>query len=381
MVDTKEMSSFNKKKLNKVGNFEFIRNYFKNPSQQFEKGSDWDDNKWKEFFIGCFASLLVVIYIGVVAANFIFFSKLPRENIPGEETIHTYFPIAAESSFFSKYMGDVPDRDYGEYQTGTTDDIETKYGGHLRKLNIPPTGFSDNVFLRFPYNLMDYDPETTENWIKQFFYGRLSWIGRTIAATYIFWRKMIQLVLTGSNRVGNLLKIIIAFAMIAFVMIGPQFLLTLGKKYNGINFTGFSSVVIGSIFIISLTQARFNRANSYLWAAFGPLFQIIFLLIFDLPMLGFFGSTIGGFIMPLQFIFTFLLPFNAIMNNGQILDNMNEIKGALGIIYTFFCVIFAQVYLNKTVFSGMILVIVPYLLLQIVKFFKWLIKTLKSKGD
>ena len=121
--------------------------------------------------------------------KFYIFSKLPRENIPGEETIHTYFPIAAESSFFSKYMGDVPDRDYGEYQTGTTDDIETKYGGHLRKLNIPPTGFSDNVFLRFPYNLMDYDPESTENWIKQFFYGRLSWIGRTIAATYIFGEK------------------------------------------------------------------------------------------------------------------------------------------------------------------------------------------------
>ena len=103
MVDTKEMTSIDKKKLKKIGNFEFIMNYFKNPSEQFEKGSDWDDNKWKEFFIGCSASLLVVIYIGVVSANFIFFSKLPREIIPGEETIHTYFPIAAESSFFSKF--------------------------------------------------------------------------------------------------------------------------------------------------------------------------------------------------------------------------------------------------------------------------------------
>jgi len=367
--------------INKIGNFEFIRNYFKNPSKQLEKGSDWDDNKWKEFFIGCFASLLVVIYIGVITANFIFFSKLPRENIAGEETIHTYFPIAAESSFFSKYMGDVADRDYGEYQTGTTDDIETKYGGRLRKLNIPPTGFTDNVFLRFPYNLMDYDPETTESRIRQFLYGRLSYYGRTIAATYIFWRKMIQLVLTGSNRVGNLLKIIIAFAMISFVIFGPQFLLTLGKMYYGINFTGFSSLVIASILIISLTQRKTDPSNSYINAGLGLFFQSIFAIFFDLPMLGLFGSTIGGFIMPLQFIFTFLLPFNAIMNNGQILDNMNEIKGALGIIYTFFCVIFAQLYLNKTVFSGMILVIVPYLLIQIVNFFNWLIKTLKSKGD
>jgi len=35
MVDTKEMTSIDKKKLKKIGNFEFIMNYFKNPSEQF----------------------------------------------------------------------------------------------------------------------------------------------------------------------------------------------------------------------------------------------------------------------------------------------------------------------------------------------------------
>ena len=109
--------------------------------------------------------------------------------------------------------------------------------------------------------------------------------------------------------------------------------------------------------------------------------MLIFMIIFDIPMLTAMGGTISGFAMPLQFIFTFLLPFNAIMNNGQILDNMGEITGALGIIYTAFCVLFAQIYLNKTIFSGMLLVIVPYLLLQIVKFFKWLVKSLKTKSN
>ena len=374
--------SMNKSDAKKAGNFTFITNYFKNPSKQLEEGSDWNQNRWKEFFMGCFMSLLAVMYIGVVSANFIFFSKLPRENIPGEETIHTYFPVAADSPFFSKFFSyPVSDRDYGDYQTGTTDDIETKYGGHLRKLNIPPTGVGDSMFRRFPYNLMDYDPENTENWVKQFFYGRLSWLGRTVAATYIFWRKLIQVVLTGTNRVGNFLKILIALATVTAVVAGPMFLLSLGKQYKGFNFSGFSSIAIASIFIISITQAKYDRANSYLWGAFGPIFQFIFMLLFDIPMLTAIGGTISGFVMPLQFIFTFLLPFNAIMNHGQILDNMGEITGALGIIYTAFCVLFAQLYLNKTIFSGMILVIIPYLLLQIVKFFKWLIKSLKTKSD
>lgn len=374
--------SMNKGDAKKAGNFTFITNYFKNPSKQLEEGSEWNQNQWKEFFMGCFMSLFAVMYIGVVSANFIFFSKLPTENIPGEETIHTYFPVAADSPFFSKFFSyPVSDRDYGDYQTGTTDDIETKYGGHLRKLNIPPTGFGDSWFKRFPYNLMDYDPEMTGNWVKQFFYGRLSWLGRTVAATYIFWRKLIQVVLTGTNRVGNFLKILIALLTVTAVVAGPMFLLSLGKQYKGLNFTGFSPIVIASMFIISITQAKYDRANSYLWGAFGPFFQVIFMCIFDIPMLAAMGTTISGFVMPLQFIFTFLLPFNAIMNNGQILDNMGEITGALGIIYTAFCVLFAQLYLNKTIFSGMLLVIVPYLLLQIVKFFKWLIKSLKTKSN
>jgi len=368
--------SMNKGNAKKAGNFTFITNYFKDPSKQLKKGSDWNQNRWKEFFMGCFISLFAVMYIGVVCANFIFFSKLPTENIPGEETIHTYFPVAADIFSYP-----VSDRDYGDYQTGTTDDIETKYGGHLRKLNIPPTGFGDSMFMRFPYNLMDYDPEMTDNWVKQFFYGRLSWLGRTVAATYIFWRKIIQVVLTGTNSVGNFLKILIALATVTAVVAGPMFLLSLGKQYNGLNFTGFSSIVIASIFIISITQARTDRAESYLWATLGPIFQFILMIIFDIPMLTTFATTIAGFVMPLQFIFTFLLPFNAIMNHGQILDNMGEITGALGIIYTAFCVLFAQIYLNKTVFSGMILVIIPYLLLQIAKFFKWLIKSLKTKSE
>lgn len=382
----------NKGDVNKVGDFTFITKYFKNSSKQLEEGSDWNKNQWKEFFLGCSMAFFSVMYIGVVCANFIFFSKLPTKNISGQETIHTYFPVAANSSFFSKFFGAVEERDYGEYQNGTSDDIETKYGGHLRKLNIPPTGVSGgNAFMRFPYNLMNYDPEYEVSWVKQIFYGRLSWLGRTVAATYIFWRKLIQLVLTGTNSVGNFWKIFLTVVTIAFVVAGPKFVWSLGKEYTGLNFAGFSSIVMASFVIISVTQARFNTDYKYLWGAgsvggkvgngIGKIFQLIFCIIFDIPMLGAFGGTIGGFVMPLQFIFTFLLPFNAIMNTGQILNNMAEIRGALGIIYTGFCVLLAQLYLNKTVFSGMLLVIVPYLLLQIVKFFKWLIISLKTKSE
>ena len=378
--------SMSRDKANKVGDFTFIVNYFKNPSKQLEEGSEWKDNKWKEFFIGCSISFLTVMYIGVISANFIFFSKLPRENKFGEETIHTYFPIAAagpdeeENPFFRKFFSyPVLDRDYGDYQNGSSDDIETKYGGHLRKLNIPPTGVGNNWYLRFPYNLMNYRPETAQGWVRQFFYGRLSWIGRSVAATYIFWRKILHLIFNGTNSVGNLFKIIITLICILFVIAGPKFVLTLGKEYSGLNFSGFSSTLIISLLIISITQARFDTKNSYLWAGIGWVLQFFFLFMFDLPAIGIVGQFIGSFFIPLQFMFTFILPFNAIMNQGQILDNMKEIRGALALIYTALCVLFAQLYLNKTVFSGMLLVILPYLLLQVVRFFKWLTNSLKTK--
>ena len=188
-----------------TGNIDDIDDIAKKEAEEFK------ESKWRTFFLSCGASLIFVTYIAIVCANFIFFSKLPINISNGEETIHTYFPIANESSFISKFFSrPVSDRDFGEYRYGTTENIETSSGAKLSRLSIPPVGPSYGPwYLRFPYNLIEfgeYDYENA-NFIVAYFYARLAWLGRSTAAFYIFSRKICQLIFSGVSRVGNFLKI------------------------------------------------------------------------------------------------------------------------------------------------------------------------------
>ena len=77
----------------KTGSIDDIDDRAKKEADEFKA------SKWGTFFLGCGTSLIFVTYIAIVCANFIYFSKLPINISIGEETIHTFFPIANESSF------------------------------------------------------------------------------------------------------------------------------------------------------------------------------------------------------------------------------------------------------------------------------------------
>jgi len=96
--------SMNKSDAKKAGNFTFITNYFKNPSKQLEEGSDWNQNRWKEFFMGCFMSLLAVMYIGVVSANFIFFLNYQEKIFQERKPFIHISPLPQIVPFFQNFF-------------------------------------------------------------------------------------------------------------------------------------------------------------------------------------------------------------------------------------------------------------------------------------
>tara|TARA_B110000483_G_scaffold68665_2_gene85769 strand:+ start:1588 stop:2940 length:1353 start_codon:yes stop_codon:yes gene_type:complete len=356
-----------------------------------EEADEFKASKWGTFFLGCGTSLIFVTYIAIVCANFIYFSKLPINISIGEETIHTFFPIANESSFISKFFSrPVSDRDFGEYRYGTAENIETSSGAKLSRLLIPPVGSSDGSwYLRFPYNLIefgDYDYENA-NFLKAHFYARLAWLGRSTAVFYIFCRKICQLIFTGVSRVGNFLKILIAISVIGFVLFGLDLYTIMTKNrddsgfisnfrylYN-ILFNNFSIIAMVTFIIISITQIRFDIQRNFM----GIILSILSAFTLDPIVLFIFAFGVGSYALPTQFIATFVLPFNGIVNYDKIRNIIDGIKGSLGIIYAALCLMLAKIYLNDNIFTGMLLVVILYIIVQIVNFIRWMFKSINTK--
>lgn len=369
-----------------TGNIDDIDDIAKKEAEEFK------ESKWGIFFLRCGISLIFVTYIAIVCANFIYFSKLPINISNGEETIHTYFPIANESSFISKFFSrPVSDRDFGEYRYGTTEKIETSSGAKLSRLLIPPVGSSDGTqYLRFPYNLIelgDYDYENAYSFTTNF-YARLAWLGRSTAAFYIFYRKICQLIFSGVSRVGNFLKILIAISVIGVVLFGLDLytIMTQDEKnsdliYNfrylyNILFTNFSMIAMVTFIIISITQIRFDIQRNFM----GIILSILSAFTLDPIALFMFAFGVGSYALPAQFIATFVLPFNGIVNYDKIRNIIDDIKGSLGIIYAALCLMLAKIYLNDNIFTGMLLVVIPYIIVQIVNFIKWMFKAINTKN-
>jgi len=135
---------------NKIFNFDFYINLFKSKGKNL-KGESKKPNEWKKFFMGCGVSIIGVLIIGAVGANFIYYSRLITNDPTGdddEESLGTYFPIPEKLNyalFVGKNSGD-----FGPYETGT-DANSVKAGGvSLSKFNIPPTGKDGNRG-RWPY--------------------------------------------------------------------------------------------------------------------------------------------------------------------------------------------------------------------------------------
>ena len=121
--------------------------------------------------------------------------------------------------------------------------------------------------------------------------------------------------------------------------------------------------------------------NGVFYGGIGLIINIIFFIFGDLTALLFIGSLMSVAVM-LQFIGTFIPPFGPFLFNfSGMLEAMHVLKQPLGILFGFFCIVFAQLHLNKAVFSGMTIMVMLYILVELNNFRRRMYKSLISKNN
>ena len=360
----------------KIFNFDFYINLFKSKGKNLKAGPWPKQEEWNKFFMGCGVSVIGVLIIGAVGANFIYYSRLIPNDPTGdeqekssgtydptgdgdEESLGTYFPIPDELNyalFVGKNSGD-----FGPYETGT-DANSVKAGGvSLSKFNIPPTGKDGNRG-RWPYTeevFGDYsDRPNTFFDLKK----KKMWIIRTIAATYIFWRAILQYIFKGMHYCTGGIKLLISLIILGVFIFGPGLLMSLVNSDVKIVAGGFVGIIVASFYLMSILQIRWEWVYK-LGMVWHALFSVV-----DMAILTLVGSFVA-IAMTIQFILTFVPPFGPVLFNFMgAMEAMHDIKGSLGILYGFFIFVFAKQYLNNAILSGMTMIVVGYILVQMNKF-------------
>ena len=367
--------------LNQIFDVSFYKKLFKSKGGNLKKEAE-KPNNWIEFFKGCGVSIIGVIILGAISANFVYFSKLDRGDVTGEgdeETLGTYFPIP-DNLRYGLLAGRFSDG-FGPYVDGTTANVKPGMIS-LSKFNIPPTGSEERLFGRFPYSegIFDDYQDTTG-----FFEMRKKWYIRTVAATYIFWRAILQKLFTVMSYCSPGFKLILSLLIFAVFMGGPAVITSLISNTGKPSGKGFPGMIMMSLLAISITQIRhimwWKNNNGVFYGGIGLIINIIFFLLGDLTALLFIGSLMSVAVM-LQFIGTFIPPFGPFLFNfSGMLEAMHVLKQPLGILFGFFCIVFAQLHLNKAVFSGMTIMVMLYILVELNNFRRRMYKSLISKNN
>lgn len=362
--------------LDQIFDLSFYKKLFKSKGGNLEEEAE-KPNKWIKFIKGCGVSIIGVIIVGAIGANFVYFSKLDTTSITGEsteETIGTYFPIP-EGITGGVLVGKSQDS-FGLYNTGTPGDV--KPGSiSLNKFNIPPSGSDGRIFGRFPYYegaFDDYDTKTG------FFQMRKSWYIRTIAATYIFWRGILQHLFKTMKKLSPGFKLIFTLMCLAVFIGGPAMLTMFITDKKRPSSSGFMEMIAISLMFISMTQIRHANWRDYdsslMYAGVGIVWNLLFFIFADVGILAMCG-TFTSFAMVIQFILTFFPPFGPFLFNfSGMLSAMRDIKQPLRILFVFFCIVFAQLHLNKAVFTGMIITVMLYILVELNSWRKGVYKSL-----
>jgi len=362
--------------LDQIFDFSFYKKLLKSKGGNLEEEAE-KPNKWIKFIKGCGVSIIGVIIVGAIGANFVYFSKLETTSITGdstEETIGTYFPIP-EGITGGVLVGKSQDS-FGLYNNGTPGDV--KPGSiSLNKFNIPPSGSDGRILGRFPYYesaFYEYDATTS------FFEMRKSWYIRTIAATYIFWRGILQHLFKTMKKMSPGFKLIFTLMFLAVFIGGPAMLTMFITDKKRPSSSGFMEMITISLMFISMTQIRhgnpWSDGSSLMYAGVGLVWNLLFFIFADVGILAMCG-TFTAFAMVIQFILTFFPPFGPFLFNfSGMLSAMRDIKQPLGILFGFFCIVFAQLHLNKAVFTGMTITVMLYILVELNSWRKGVYKSL-----
>ena len=367
--------------LNQIFDVSFYKKLFESKGGNLKKEAE-KPNNWIEFFKGCGVSIIGVIILGAISANFVYFSKLDRGDVAGEgdeESLGTYFPIP-DNLKYGLFAGRFSD-DFGPYIDGTRANVKPGMIS-LSKFNIPPTGSEERLLGRFPYSEEVFDDyqDTTG-----FFEMRKKWYIRTMAATYIFWRAILQKVFKVMSYCSPGFKLILSLMILAVFIGGPAAITSLISDTGKPSGKGFPAMILISLLAISITQIRhimwWKNDNGLFYGGIGLLINIAYFLLGDSLALIFCG-TITSVAVMLQFIGTFMPPFGPFLFNfSGMLDAMHVLKQPLGILFGFFCLVFAQLHLNKAVFSGMTIMVMLYILVELNNFRRRMYKSLISKNN
>ena len=309
------------------------------------------------FFLFTVISFVLVYINGLVDANMLFFSRLSNTIDTQEDTLHTYFPIGSGG-----WLNFIPrpseNDDFGEYFYGSTP-VETKFGGQLKNIFIPPTGFKDNIFSRFPYNLMEFDPDSIEGggfyaFIKKYVYYRLSWFGRTIACLYIIIRNCIHTYFHTLKYLIDSKNIPIKFiAIILLILLSPI-------KFLGASLILKQILIIPLILLCSVSQIKWNEISlsTLPLTLAAALFEIIILLVTS-PII-----MTGLFI---QYFFTFILPFNLIYNIKSLNIYIKELKPVISVFFLVCVFAFSILFLNPNISMGVAMLLIPIAIYNLIQ--------------
>lgn len=368
--------------LDQIFDFSFYKKLLKSKGGNLEEEAKKPNNKMG-FIKGCGVSIIGVIIVGAICANFVYFSKLNLKDVSGgsaEETIGTYFPIP-EGITGGVLVGNKPE-DFGVYNKGNNKGnpaVVKPASISLDKFNIPPSGSNGRILGRFPYYEGAFDEYHSES---GFFEMRKSWYIRSIAATYIFWRGILQHLFKIMQKCSPGFKLILTLMFLAVFIGGPAMLTRFITDKKQPSSSGFMEMIVFSLMAISTTQIRhpkwWDKDSSLRYAGIGPIVNLLFFLFADIGILTMCG-TFTAFAMVFQFILTFIPPFGPFLFNfSGMLSAMRDIKQPLGILFGFFCIVFAQLHLNKAVFTGMTITVMLYILVELNSWRKGVYKSLTS---
>lgn len=364
--------------LDQIFDFSFYKKILKSKGGNLEEEAE-KPNKWIKFIRGCGVSIIGVLIVGAISANFVYFSKLNLNDVSGggtEETIGTYFPIP-EGIRGGLLVGNKPE-DFGAYNKGNPGVVKPA-SISLDKFNIPPSGSDGRIMGRFPYYAGAFDEYDSDS---GFFQMRKSWYIRSIAATYIFWRGILQHLFKAMRDCSPGFKLILTLMFLAVFIGGPAMLTMFITDKKQPSSSGFMEMIVFSLLIISITQIRhpkwWDDDSSLMYGGIGPIVNLLFFIFADIGILTMCG-TVTSFSMVLQFILTFIPPFGPFLFNfSGMLTAMRVIKQPLGILFGFFCIVFAQLHLNKAVLSGMTIMVMLYILVELNNWRKRIYKSLTS---
>ena len=322
---------------------------------------DTKKSKFGSFFLFTFISFVLIYINGLLDANMLFFSRLSKTIDTQEDTLHTYFPIGSGG-----WLDFIPrpseNDDFGEYFYGSTP-VETKFGGQLKNIFIPPTGFKDNIFSRFPYNLMEFDPDSIEGggfyaFIKKYVYYRLSWFGRTVACFYIILRKGIHKYFHALKYLIDSRNIVIKFiAMLAVIGVSVAKFFMGKSIYKGLWGT---LILPGLLILCSVIQIKWNEISisTLPLTLVAGVFDIIILLVTS-------SIIITGLLI--QYFFTFILPFNLIYNIKSLNIYIKELKPVISAFFLV-CVFASSIaFLNPNISMGVAMLLIPIFIYNLIQ--------------